>query len=222
MIPALCNRGFGYGSGIVDPDNEIFIVNIPKNASSYVLSWAQCHGWRATLAEHAGTVKEMVVLLRDPVQRWISGMAQYVNTYILSVRGPNGPVFPDEAITKHDYTMDADMFIKQYTDLTERLIFDNASRLDDHVWPQREIVQDLLPGVTRRYFRVDHELNSKLAQHLGWRMIDNLDHNAGHNNPNIKMLQEFFQQRLRDRPELQTRLVRHYAHDYDLLSRAFA
>lgn len=222
MIPALCNRGFGYGSGIIDPDNQIFIVNIPKNASSYVLSWAQCHGWRATLAHHTSKIGEMVVLLRDPVQRWISGMAQYVNTYILSVRGPNGPVFPGEVITKHDYSMDANTFIKQYTHLTERLIFDNASRFDDHVWPQCEIVQNLLPGVPRCYFRVDHELTTKLAQHLGWHINNNLDRNAGYNNANIKMLQEFFQQRLLDRPELQTRLAKHYAHDYELLSRAFA
>ena len=218
MIPALALRGFGHGSGVVSPDGCVFIVNIPKNASSYVFDWAGRHGWRAAQAQDLGNVREMFVLLRDPIERWISGMAQYVNTYILSVHGPNGPVFSDEFITEHDYVMDAQQFINQYTDVTERLVIDNAARFDDHVWPQTEIIHDVLPGISRRYLRVDHDLDAKLGPLLGWQPWAGLDRNSGKDNTNMKSLQDFFRHRLAVRPELMTRVQRHYEKDIELIS----
>lgn len=217
MISALAHRGFGYGSGVLDPGGRVFIVNMPKNASSYVLDWAQRQGWSAALADHATDVREMIVLLRDPVSRWIAGIAQYINTYILSVHGPNGPVYPGETVTEHDYFMTAQQFVQQYTDATERLIFDVISRFDDHVWPQCELVQDLLPGVRRRYFLVDQDLTDRLAQYLGWPIYVDLDRNSGDCNSNIKVLQDFFRFRLHTRGELLERLRRHYHKDYALL-----
>jgi hypothetical protein len=219
MIPALCRRGFGHGSGVLSPDGRIFVVNIPKNASSYVLDWAYHHGWRANMADHVTQVSEMIVLLRDPIERWISGIAQYVNTYILSVHGPNGPVFPGDLITEHDYVMSVDTFCGQYTDATERVIIDNAARLDDHVWPQCEIIQDVLPAVPRRYFWVDPDLDYHLGQYLGWNKISGLSRNASSDNSNIQQLQQFFQQRLTQRPELRARLTKQYQNDYDLIDR---
>jgi hypothetical protein len=219
MIPALVHRGFGHGSGVISPDGAVFILNIPKNASSYVLDWATQQGWRTALASRTTGVKEMVILLRDPVSRWISGIAQYINTYILSVHGPNGPIFPGEAITELDYVMDAETFVLQYTDVTERLIFDVLSRFDDHVWPQHEIIQDILPDVPRRYFVVDHTLDQELSSHFGWAIMPGLDRNAGGDNRNIRDLQIFFRQRLQQRPELQQRLERHYHEDFELLKK---
>lgn len=217
MIPALARRGFGHGSGVVSPDGSVFVLNIPKNASSYVLDWSRRLGWQVADAESVPMVKQMIVLLRDPIERWISGIAQYINTYILSPYGPNGPVFPGELVTHWDYAMDAEQFITQYTDITERLIFDNAARFDDHVWPQSEIVKDVLPGITRHWFRVDQNLNQNLAQHLGWQHIEGLDRNSGNSNINTHRLQQFFRERLRQRPELISRLQRHYQQDLDLI-----
>ena len=51
MIPQLVDRGFGYGSGTLSPDLSQFIVNIPKNASSYMLDWARRHQWMTTVAD---------------------------------------------------------------------------------------------------------------------------------------------------------------------------
>lgn len=218
MISSLVHRGFGHGSGMLSPDGQVFIINIPKNASSFVHDWAIYHGWRAVMCQNLQGVAEMIVLLRDPIERWVSGIAQYINTYILGVQGPNGPVFPDEPVTVHDYVMDANRFIEQYTDATERLIVDNAARFDDHVWPQSEIVQDILPGSRRRYFRVDHTLDQALADGLGWQPVQHLmDHNSGSSNQNTRQLQEFFRQRLQIRPELLIRLRRHYQQDYRLI-----
>jgi hypothetical protein len=133
------------------------------------------------------------------------------------VHGPNGPIFPGEPLTEHDYGMDAQMFIDQYTDITERLIFDVISRFDDHVWPQNEIIKDVLPKIPRRYFMLD-DLNQQLQQYLGWQPVSGLDRNQGSHSDNNARLQNFFRARLAQRPELHERLRRHYADDYLLLS----
>jgi hypothetical protein len=222
MIPALLSRGFGHGSGVLSPDGTKFILNVPKNASSYVLDWSRHHGWNTALADNVTNVQQVYILLRDPLERWISGMAQYVKTYILSVYGPNGPVFPGEPIAELDYVADAQMFIDQYNDITERLVIDNAARFDDHVWPQCEIIQGILPGVPRQYFRVDHTLEPALRNHLGWRPIDGLDRNSGTADPEIRHLQRFFQHRLIIRPELKDRIRRHYQRDYELIAQVLS
>ena len=218
MIPALIARGFGYGSGVIDPEHGRFIVNIPKNASSYMLDWANRYGWAAAIATDHVSIKELIVILRDPVDRWISGISQYITTYIQSVHGPNGPVRDDMIITEQDYYLSADIFMAQYTDLTERLFIDSASRFDDHVWPQWEIIHGLLPGAKRTYFYLDSGFNQRVARYLGFQDLPGLDRNQGSNNPEQRRIQQFFQNRLQTRPELRQRLIKHYDQDYQLIS----
>jgi len=183
-----------------------------------VLSWANANGWIAGNCWEFGSVKEVLVILRDPVDRWISGIAQYINGFILNVHGPNGPIFPGEPITELDYAMDAEQFIQQYTDVTERLIFDVISRFDDHVWPQWEILQGF-PNCEKKWFFLDDNLVDNLSSYLGWPVINGLDRNQGSTNINNKKLQDFFRQRLQIRPELAQRIRRHYQKDYELIAR---
>lgn len=219
MIRALVARGYDHGSGVIDPGGNRFIINIPKNASSYVLDWANHNGWRPIMAHQAPTVQEMIVILRDPVERWISGVAQYINTYILSVCGPNGPVFPDADTGAHD-VITVSQFVSQYNEVTDRLFFDVISRFDDHVWPQSEIIRDVLPGVPRRYFRLE-KLDAELGQYLNWQPRQHLDRNSGQATPTTAQLQNFFEARLRTRADLRERVRRHYADDYQLLEEVF-
>jgi len=218
VIPALEPRGFGHGSGIWNPDSTKFFVNIPKNASSFVLFWGNSHGWIAGNCWEFKTLNEMLVILRDPMDRWISGIAQYINGFILSVHGPNGPIFPDDPITGLDYVMNAEQFIAQYTDVTERVIFDVISRFDDHVWPQWEIL-DGLPDCKKKWFLMDDHLESNLSSYLGWSIRDGLDRNQGSANNNCRILQDFFRQRLKKRPELAERIIKHYRKDYELVAK---
>ena len=114
MIEQLRKRGYGYGSGVLSPDARQFIVNIPKNASSYILDWASRHKWTAAeILEHPrrNDVQEVIVVLRDPVNRWISGIGQYLTSYVLNVTGAysweTGP-------GPHDQFMPGDEFITNY------------------------------------------------------------------------------------------------------------
>ena len=223
MNLALSNRGFGDCSGLVNPDNTKFIVNIPKNASSYILDWTVKSKWKTAVVTNDTwpDLNEMIVVLRDPLSRWVSGMSQYLKTYILCPIGPNGPVFPGMAIGDEDYGMTADNFIALYNQSTERLIFDNVFRFDDHVWPQHDFYEHIRPDLPRRYFMLDQTFDTKFASALGLEIIENLDRNDGNANPDIKKLHEFLQHRLNTRPELRERVQRAYAKDYEIIKRVF-
>ena len=224
MIPALEHRGFGYGSGLLSSDCTQFIVNIPKNASSYMVDWACRHKWSSAMVGDAcswNKVNEMVVILRDPTQRWVSGICQYLNTYILSVSGPNGPIFPGDHITKNDWTMDADQFLDFYNQTTERLIFDVINRFDDHVWPQYEFFENLMPTVPRKYFYMDTSFDHKIAEYLNFEPFDHLDRNSSRSNVNMQKLNAFFVEKLQTRPELKKRVALAYARDYEIIDQAF-
>lgn len=221
MIDQLANRGFGYGTGLLSPECSQFIVNMPKNASSFILNWASHNSWtQATVGDSCDwkNVKTMIVILRDPIQRWVSGVSQYVNSYILSNCGPNGPYHEHNQYTQY---ISAEEFIKQYNDVVDRLFFDNAVWLDDHVWPQHMIFENLLPGVDRKFFMFGPTLESELSQALGWRIIKNLDRNVGSDNKDTNKLQDFFSTHLNKRPDLVTRLQKFYRKDYELIREVF-
>lgn len=224
MIEQLARRGYGYGSGMLSPDCSQFIVSMPKNASSYLVDWASRHRWSSAMVGDScdwHLVKQTIVILRDPLDRWISGMAQYLNTYILHVAGPNGPIFNLHESTVHDGTLTADDFITQYNQLTERLIFDQISRFDDHTWPQVELFENILPDVDRKYFYLDQTFNQTIADYLHFEPYNDLDRNSKEHNKDIKKLQEFLLHRLNIRPELKQRIVDHYARDYKIIQQIF-
>jgi len=224
MITQLANRGFGYGTGSLSPDCSQFVLNIPKNASSYVLDWAGRHGWSmATVGDSCSwdQVQEMIVVLRDPLDRWISGMAQYLNTYILSVVGPNGPIYNASDSTSYDKKLTAEDWIKQYNQATERIVFDLVSRFDDHTWPQCELFENLLPNVDRRYFYLDKDFDATISAYLNFEPYNDLDRNHSNANQDIQKLQEFFKHRLNTRPELKQRVIKAYARDYGIIKQVF-
>ena len=223
MNLALSNRGFGECSGMISPDNTKFIVNIPKNASSYVLDWTTRFNWKTAVVTNDTwpDLKEIVVILRDPLSRWVSGMSQYLKTYVLCPVGPNGPVFPGMIEGAEDYSMTADDFTSLYNQTTERLIFDNVFRFDDHVWPQHDFHEHIRPNLPRRYFMLDKNFDANFASSLELSTVTNLDRNDGNDNPDTKKLHEFLRYRLNIRPELGERVQKAYARDYEIIKQVF-
>ena len=221
MIKQLEERGYGYGSGILSPAHDRFIVNIPKNASSYLLDWSNHHGWRASKINHVNDphkLQELVVVLRDPMQRWISGIAQYLTGYVLNVTGVYSP---DLGPGPDDQQISADTFIEEYTQVVERLLFDNLSRFDDHVWPQCDFFQDLMPHLPRKFFYIDQNFDSNISDYFGFTPIPGLDRNCGNTNPDTNKIQHFIRARLNTRLELQDRVRRAYAQDYKIIQQVF-
>jgi len=217
----LAAKGFDYGSGTLSPNQIQFVVNIPKNASSFLLSWLTQYEWHpANIKNHFGNVGEILVVIRDPLERWISGIAQYINTYILSPHGPNGPIFLREDLTKYDYTMTVEEFISTYDQSIERLLFDVINKFDDHVWPQIYFFQHLYPEKRRTYFYMNDHFTNTISSYLNLPVVSEskLDYNSSVSNTNMQQLQNFFKSRLEIRPELKNRVIKSYWQDYELIN----
>lgn len=214
----LARRGYDIGSGLLSPDHERFIVNIPKNASSFLLNWTSQHQWRANSAHaYDHEICELIVVLRDPVDRWISGVGQYLTSYVLNVTGAyDYSTGPGPA----DQQMSADQFISQYNTVVERLLFDQLATLDDHVWPQIDFFSDLLPQVSRTYFFINHTFEQQIASYLQLSIDPDLDRHRGDHNPETKKIINFIKSRLNTRPELIQRIKLAYPHDYKLINNA--
>jgi hypothetical protein len=226
MNPALKDRGYSEFSGLISPGKTKFIVNIPKNASSYIHAWAKEYGWMTTnlVNDDWNAVNQITVVLRDPVERWISGMAQYLKTYVLCPVGPNGPIYPDSPwafLTTGTMVLSAQQFINFYNLSTERLIFDNIYRFDDHVWPQYAFFQNLRPYAERKYFMLDENFDKNFSPYVGGLPIPNLDRNEGEADPDTKNLQIFLKDLLDSRPDLLYRVNDAYKEDYALIKQAF-
>lgn len=216
----LARRGYGYGSGTLSSDCSQFVVSIPKNASSLLNDWTMRNGWSsAVVGDNCdwSRCQELVVVLRDPLSRWISGIVQYINTYILSVYGENGPIYPGETVTEFDFVMSADDFISSYNQTTERLLFDVIFQFDDHVWPQLDFFEKLMPHVPRSYFYMDQQFTDKISSYLNIDFDQDLDYNSSKSNRNMKTLQNFFIDRLAVRPELKSRIIKAYNRDYEFI-----
>lgn len=221
MIEQLRKKGYGYSSGVLSPAADKFIVNIPKNASSYILDWASRHRWTATeILNHPriNNIQEIIVVLRDPLQRWISGIGQYLTSYVLNVTGAYSL---DAGPGPNDQIMSGDEFVACYNPVVERLLFDNLNRHDDHVWPQIEFFENLLPGVPRKYFYLGKDFDSDFANYLNFAFIEDLDRNDGQLNQHTQKVRQHIKQRLNIRPELQQRVIDAYSRDYQLIKEIF-
>ena len=222
MIPYTLTRNYdGYGGGHLSPGCQYFLINISKNASSYVTAVLKHNGWTAgTVGDGCDwhCVKKMIVILRDPVDRWCSGVAQYLYTKILNPVGPSTYIYDGMADCFEDNGISADAFLVAYSPLLERFIFNNLDLLDDHVWMQQDFFRDLLPTVPRHYIMMGDDVNQGLTD-LGLEIpcVDRKDFNASEDNADKKLLKNFFQNRLQKKPSLLHKVKMSYAPDYELI-----
>lgn len=68
--------------GSMKLDGSAYIHHIPKNASSYIRSWLDKEEWvEVTVADHILNRPHKIhqlAILRDPIDRWASGIAQFL------------------------------------------------------------------------------------------------------------------------------------------------
>src|SRR5574343_507008 len=74
------NRGHTLGEGMVSPDGQYFYLNIPKNSSSFVKKCLESVDWQYSNIRDYPDAK-VIVALRDPESRWISGIFEYLLMY---------------------------------------------------------------------------------------------------------------------------------------------
>lgn len=74
------NKGHVFGEGMVSPDRQYFYLNIPKNSSSFIKANLESVGWEYSNINRYPDLK-IIVALRDPIKRWISGIVEYLYMY---------------------------------------------------------------------------------------------------------------------------------------------
>jgi len=182
------------------PDKKHFYFNIPKNASTYTTNVLNDNNWRFWNVANGGFEK-VIIIVRDPIERWISGMATYCCSYLLS------------------YGYGSDRFVEDYNPLVERLIFDNASMFDDHVAPQTEYI-DLIP---RRYHNREYiwagcdSITETLSFLTGQKIVEkeNTFDNSKESNYDTNQISNFLRDRLTI--PLRSRLEEVYEDDYGFI-----
>jgi len=202
-------RDFGYGSGFLSPEtNTTFYVNIPKNASSFANNLLEKSDWTSAEIGRKNVdftpVNDVVVILRDPIERWISGISQYIKGYILNL-----DVTPS-------------IFLQNYNNVVERILFDQPNMFDDHVWPQHCFFENVLPNVKRTYFYVNENLELNLKTKLILKDVDSgsLDYHKSSDDEELKILTEFFSNKVyppTGDSKLYEKLKEIYKKDYELI-----
>lgn len=195
---ALIARGHHVGGGVCSPQGEWFVLNIPKNASTYITNTLLMNGWQhCNLAR--GGFKTVIVPLRDPIQRWISGTATYCCSWIL------------------DTNYGIDDFCRDFNPLVERLIMDNML-FDDHTFPQHCYV-DLIPqGHDLEFLPVDNgDFFHGLTKITGLCVAQQpgIPDNSKHSNHANLVVSDLLRSRLTD--DIITRIKTKYHQDYELI-----
>lgn len=205
------------GSGLINAAHNRYIVNIPKNATSFILDWTRSNAWNTIAHPEIFDLKEMIVVMRDPVERWISGFAQYAQSWLM-----NASRFfdTDTGPSAHFQRMSGTDFVQAYDWLVERLIFDNAENFDDHTWPQTYFFQDIIPTIPRRFFYIDTEWMTRFQKYLDLTApTPDLDRNDSDLDTDQRVIKDFLRQRIRTVPELHIIIRQAYKQDYDIIEK---
>lgn len=196
----LQQNGFVYGGGLLAPDQQHFYVNIPKNASSYLEQVFVDNGW--TVNNLMDLVQQQtvypIIFVRDPVERWISGCAQY----LIGIKNFNQPI------------------MELYNPLIEGLLFDKVV-FDDHTMPQYYFFHKA--GISMdnvRCFRLDGNYKEKIYNRLLVNFYDNYpDHvyNRSVDHSEKQSLIVALTEKLNQNSTLKEKIKQRYATDYWLL-----
>lgn len=145
------SKGHSYGEGLVSPDRKFFIFKIPKNASTFIVKNLTKLNW-----EHASygefPSEKTIVILRDPIDRWLSGIVEYLFLYHENVLGNLADPFNYEYLPLLGEKLGLAL-------LFEKVIF------DDHTDRQCSFLKNLDIDNTI-WFKFDDNLNKNLASFL--------------------------------------------------------
>ena len=171
-------------------------VYIPKNASSWTKPNLLDHGWEFFNyhKDYDCANKSALVVLRDPVDRWLSGIAEYLTLY-----QPNFSLLFQE---------------------TEELIFDRIV-FDDHTEKQVKFLQGL--NTDRCTFMMcdddySNNFSEFIAKHYGANRYAHYEYqHVSKDNDERRRFKILFKRVLEREPKYLKRLIDYYEEDYQLI-----
>lgn len=194
------DRGFIPGGMFVKDD--FCYIPIPKNSSSYIGQLLAKNGWGFdNFLTTDLTDKTIIVLLREPTDRWISGISQYLCSTLLK----NGRSEID--------------IINNWNMIIQDLIFDRII-FDDHTEKQVYFI-DSIPRENCVFFNSSSHPEQSIKQYLSTQNIDlntdiTIDRNQTQGNKYKEALVQFLQNQLTLNPSFTNILKNTYKEDYKL------
>lgn len=181
--------GHQLGECWVNTDKSLTYINIPKNASSYMKACLMGSRDKWSYYDHFVPHQQILVLLRDPIDRWCSGMAQSLFN--------SGTELPDDIVFKYitvdDHT-ELQTYFLQGIDLTNTTFF----LVNDH----------LTENLIRWAIENGNPINTKNISR----------YNASSEDNRINLKQRFLEV-VENYPEYMLKLKKHFEADYELINR---
>jgi len=193
-------RGFTPG-GMFVKDNLCYIP-IPKNSSSYIGQLLLENGWGiGNFLTTDLTNKQIIILVREPIDRWVSGTAQYLCSALLK----NGRTSID--------------IINNWNSIVQDLIFDRIV-FDDHTEKQVYFISGI-PRENCVFFNSNRSPELAIKQYLISQNLDlntdiDIDRNQTQGNEYKEILVNFLQDQLTQNPHLVNKLIDTYREDYTI------
>ena len=186
-----------FGECMSKPDSELMYVHIPKNASSWtkpnLLDWKwEFYNYHTDNLYH----KHAMVVLRDPIERWLSGIAEYM------------------------YLRHRDLDIAHLSNAFFNLVFDRIA-FDDHTDLQVLFLQNLdLSNCT--FFWCDKGYRKNFSDFLNSNGMPNKYHSYNYQHvtkeePIRSRFHKIFKQTLENDSKYKQQLQWYFAKDYKLI-----
>ena len=197
-------HGYLAGGGLRSSDKKNFYLNIPKNASTYLSNTLLINGWHYhTLGDDSDQIEHAMVVLKDPVDRWVSGVGTYISSWIL------GPGYG------------SDHFVENYNNLSERLLFETLI-LDDHTTPQIDYINQLvtlLPGIPITYFKLDRFVIDNIGACITQPLtVSPVESNVSEDHYDQQVVVKFIKKRILSDFTLKAKVVARFQQDYDFIN----
>jgi len=188
------SKGHVQGECMSHYDSAYMYVHIPKNASSWTKPNLLDYGWEFYNYKSDMLDKHALIVLRDPVDRWLSGIAEYLTLY--------HPTF----------TLDCPELIE--------LVFDRVT-FDDHTERQVYFI-DGIDTSNATFFWCDenYRLNFSdfITENYGHNKYDRYDYqHVSENSPERKRFKQVFKQAIEREPKYLSRLKEYFEIDYRLI-----
>lgn len=193
-------RGYISGSCMYHANLKYCYVNIPKNASSFLREIFKDTGWKHMHLGMNMEIKATIVVLRDPIERWITGIAQHITTNVL---GEN---------------FGSTHYLEQNNELVERIIFDQIV-FDDHTEQQSWFLEPFsLDNAV--FFYCDNTLSKNLDSYFNNKFdFTNKPYvNVSKDQFDNANLVEHFKKLVYNNKLYFNRLKSYFVRDYDLIN----
>jgi len=194
--------GHTLGETVISPSGEHSYIYIPKNASSEFKQLFT--NWQHVNFQTRSPSKEYIVVLRDPTERWISAVAEFL-------AGTNSVIGKSNQDATEQEIADA-----IESRVVQNLLFDFVI-FDSHTLPQCWYLQGLnLENI--KFFYLDNTVVQRVAEYLDLEYQASQANNSL-TNPKKVVIINGLKALLQNNAELQHKINVHYYADHKLFDR---